>query len=296
MAQSVGEISKVVGALKNCYRVLQGVGVGVESEESSIGSQAKTQEDDWMESPSIDIEFRNVSFSHPDGWTMRDISFRMPAGTTTALVGPSGSGKSTIASLLLGFHKPTSGEIYVNGVPMSSIDVRLWRRVVGVVEQRAGLLVGKVKDVVRYGNEDLSDVEVSEVLEAAQATEFVERLGGVDEWISSGNGSDTLSGGQGQRLALARALARRPKLLVLDEATSALDNETESKLRIDGVDSGTTRTTTMVIAHRLSTVRDCDCIIVVRRGRVVAQGSGEEFFERLTGLMVDDEADGGFSD
>jgi len=296
VAQSVGEISKVVGALKNCYRVLQGVGVGVESEESSIGSQAKTQEDDWMESPSIDIEFRNVSFSHPDGWTMRDISFRMPAGTTTALVGPSGSGKSTIASLLLGFHKPTSGEIYVNGVPMSSIDVRRWRRVVGVVEQRAGLLVGKVKDVVRYGNEDLSDVEVSEVLEAAQATEFVERLGGVDEWISSGNGSDTLSGGQGQRLALARALARRPKLLVLDEATSALDNETESKLRIDGVDSGTTRTTTMVIAHRLSTVRDCDCIIVVRRGRVVAQGSGEEFFERLTGLMVDDEADGGFSD
>ena len=302
VAQSVGEISKVVGALKNCYRVLRGVGTSRAGEAGEglhqgvlrgVGTsrageageglhQATTGEHGWpLPGSEMDIEFRNVSFSHPDGWTMRDISFRMPAGTTTALVGPSGSGKSTIASLLLGFHKPTSGEIYVNGVPMSTIDVREWRSAVGVVEQRAGLLVGRVKDVVRYGNEDLSDGEVTEVLEAAQATEFVERLGGVDEWVSSGNGNDTLSGGQGQRLALARALARRPKLLVLDEATSALDNETESKLELRPQE-GKGRRTTMVIAHRLSTVKDCDNIVVVRQGRIVAQGSGDAFFDDLS--------------
>ena len=284
VAQSVGEISKVVGALKNCYRVLTGGGnVGT----SSVSADVKRTdiEHHMGIEEHMDIEFRNVSFSHPDGWTMRDISFRMPAGTTTALVGPSGSGKSTIASLLLGFHRPTSGDIYVNGMPMSSMDVRRWRSMVGVVEQRAGLLVGRVKDVVRYGNENLSDDGVTEVLEAAQATEFVERLGGVDEWISSGNGSDTLSGGQGQRLALARALARRPKLLVLDEATSALDNETESKLELN---TDNLRTT-MVIAHRLSTVKDCDNIVVVRQGRIVAQGAGGEFVDGLDGLMSDGE-------
>ena len=284
VAQSVGEISKVVGALKNCYRVLTGGGnVGT----SCVSADVKRTdiEHHMGIEKHMDIEFRNVSFSHPDGWTMRDISFRMPAGTTTALVGPSGSGKSTIASLLLGFHRPTSGDIYVNGMPMSSMDVRRWRSMVGVVEQRAGLLVGRVKDVVRYGNENLSDDGVTEVLEAAQATEFVERLGGVDEWISSGNGSDTLSGGQGQRLALARALARRPKLLVLDEATSALDNETESKLELN---TDNLRTT-MVIAHRLSTVKDCDNIVVVRQGRIVAQGAGGEFVDGLDGLMSDGE-------
>ena len=278
VAQSVGESSKVVGALKSCYKVLGGGDGGVGGDGESMSSvHDEHHHHPILDEETLEVEFRNVSFSHPDGWTMRDISFTMPAGTTTALVGPSGSGKSTIASLLLGFHEPTSGDILVNGVPLSSIDVGRWRSVVGVVEQKAGLLVGKVKDVVRYGNEHMSDDEVAEVLEAAQALEFVERLGGIDEWISSGNGNDTLSGGQGQRLALARALARRPKLLVLDEATSALDTETESKLELQ---KGDRQTTSMVIAHRLTTVRDCDNIVVVKGGRIVAQGAGDAFFER----------------
>jgi subfamily B ATP-binding cassette protein MsbA len=281
VAQSIGEISKAVGALKNCYVVLQEA--ERESGVQEVDGVEKSLDERVFGADSLDIEFRNVSFSHPDGWKMQDISFKMPAGTMTALVGPSGGGKSTIASLLLGFRKPSSGEIYVNGVPLSSIDVRRWREVVGVVEQKAGLLIGKVKNVVRYGNDDLSDDEVTGVLEAAQALEFVEELGGMDEWVSSGNGSDTLSGGQGQRLALARALARRPKLLVLDEATSALDTETESKLELRMYP-----TTSLVIAHRLTTVKDCDNIVVVKGGRIVAQGGGPEFFERLGGWFFGD--------
>lgn len=195
-----------------------------------------------------------------------------------------------------------------------------------MVDQKPGLLIGRVKDVVRYGNENLSDAEVAEVLQAAQASEFVSRLpGGVDEWVSSGaGGGDTLSGGQGQRLALARALGRKPRVLVLDEATSALDTETESKLRLVGDWGGTTG---LIIAHRLGTVRGCDNVVVVKGGRVVREGSGEEcvksrrrmkvsvshsnyrsfarFLKNLTDVFrgegemvgdVDDEGDGGFSD
>lgn len=204
-------------------------------------------------------------------------------------VGPSGGGKSTIASLLLGFHRPSSGDIYVNGRKLSEIDVRQWRKAVGVVEQRPGLLVGRVKDVVRYGNEDLSDGELYDVLRASQALEFVSKLPDGEESVVS---QDKLSGGQGQRLALARALGRKPKLLVLDEATSALDTETESKLEL-----GVHPATTLVIAHRLTTVRDCDNIVVVRGGRVVGEGGGREFLEGMVGGLMrggEESEDGGF--
>ena len=159
----------------------------------------------------------------------------------------------------------------MNGRKLSEIDVRQWRKAVGVVEQRPGLLVGRVKDVVRYGNEDLSDGELADVLRASQALEFVSKLPDGEESVVS---QDKMSGGQGQRLALARALGRKPKLLVLDEATSALDTETESKLEL-----GVYPATTLVIAHRLTTVRDCDNIVVVRGGRVVGEGGGREFLE-----------------
>jgi ABC-type multidrug transport system fused ATPase/permease subunit len=309
VAQSVGDMYKAIGALKQCYGVLRPKDVvddtnpvdNLDSDAVAVvednGDDSTARFDEQLDVDSVEIEFRNVSFSHPDGWTMKDISFTIPAGTTTALVGPSGGGKSTIASLLLGFHTPTSGDIYVNGVPLSSIDMHAWRKAVGVVEQKPGLLVGTVEDVVTYGVDDSTGKESKhaialQALQAAQALEFVERLpNGMDQFIDS----NSLSGGQSQRLALARALARQPKLLVLDEATSALDTETERKLKFDflSIDGSneTKNTTTLVIAHRLTTVRDCENIVVVKGGAIVAQGSGERFFSTLKEFFFSSEDD-----
>lgn len=202
----------------------------------------------------------------------------MPAHSTTALVGPSGGGKSTIASLLLGFHTPESGEIYVNGTPLSSIDKASWRRMIGMVEQRPGLLVGKVRDIVSYGNQEMSESEIIDALKQTQSLGFVDSLpDGMDTEIF--NGKIGVSGGQSQRLALARALARKPKLLILDEATSALDVDTETKIS-GGLEFLGCQPTTLVIAHRLSTIRRADSIIVVQDGKIVEQGTHDELIRK----------------
>ena len=267
VAQSVGEVSKVLGACTNVAASLL-----------SFSQKVEETNDKVLFDDDVDIEFRNVCFRHPDGWTMEGMNFTIPAHSTTALVGPSGGGKSTIASLLLGFHTPDSGEIYINGIPLSSIDKAAWRRMIGMVEQRPGLLVGRVRDIVSYGNQGMSETEIIEALEQTQSLSFVEGLpDGMDTEIF--NGKMGLSGGQSQRLALARALARRPKLLILDEATSALDVDTETKIT-GGLEFLGHHPTTLVIAHRLSTIRRADSIIVVQDGRIVAQGTHEELVMR----------------
>lgn len=265
VAQSVGEVSKVLGACRNVAASM----MSFSENESRHENHTETFIADDLE-----IEFRDVCFRHPDGWTMGGMSFTMPAHTTTALVGPSGGGKSTIASLLLGFHTPESGEIYVNGTPLSSIDKASWRSMIGMVEQRPGLLVGKVRDIVSYGNKEMTEADIIDVLEQTQALGFVEGLpDGMDTEIF--NGKVGLSGGQSQRLALARALARKPKLLILDEATSALDVDTETKIS-GGLEFLGCQPTTLIIAHRLSTIRRADSIIVVQDGKILEQGTHDE--------------------
>lgn len=277
VAQSVGEISKVIGACRNVVSLVKSV------EESDVDDTETKRQGIYDEQVSIlptvmEIEFRDVCFRHPDGWSLEHLSFTMPAHSTTALVGPSGGGKSTIAALLLGFHTPSSGEIYADGIPLSRIPKAAWRKMIGMVEQRPGLLVGKVKDIVSYGNDDASEDDIRDALQQTQSLEFVDGLpDGIDTEIFNGNIG--LSGGQSQRLALARALARKPKLLVLDEATSALDVDTEHKILLDDTSSNGAKPTTLVIAHRLHTIRTADNIIVIKDGRVVEQGRHDELMD-----------------
>lgn len=284
VAQSIGEVSKVMGACRNVVASLHEAMDGIQppcDDSTSIDSTAAILD---QERAATCIEFRDVCFRHPDGWTMEGMSFTMPAHTTTALVGPSGGGKSTIASLLLGFYTPDSGDIYVNGVALFGNIMKdahskaAWRRMIGMVEQRPGLLVGRVRDIVSYGNKDMSDADIIDALQQTQSLDFVQGLPkGIDTEVFNGNIG--LSGGQSQRLALARALARKPSLLILDEATSALDVDTETK--ITGLFSSTSspkQPTTLVIAHRLSTIRNADNILVVKDGKIVEQGTHDELF------------------
>jgi ABC-type multidrug transport system fused ATPase/permease subunit len=231
-----------------------------------------------------EIEFKDVSFEHPGGWTLQNIHFRIPAGFTLALVGPSGGGKSTIAALLLGLYVPKSGQIVIDGVSLSDLDISWWRRQVGVVEQAPGLLTGRVDDVIRYGKPDAGEIEVKEALEDAQATSFVNSLPSGESTLLGAGGVE-LSGGQNQRLALARALLPHPKVLVLDEATSALDVGTENAVA-EALERKKEKTTTLVIAHRLSTVRRADCIVVVADGRVVESGAPGVLAMRENGVYA----------
>ena len=259
VAQSVGEIFKVVGTMKEVVGLIDCMADPVE-----VGGYAVP---DVIES----IEFRNVSFRHPDdGWEMKNMSFTMRSKTTTALVGPSGGGKSTIALLLLGFYTPVSGEIWINGnIPLSKVDKTSWRKKIGMVEQRPGLLVGTVSHVVSYGKDDASDDAILDMLRQTQAyPNFVESL---DDVVTA----NTISGGQGQRLALARALLRKPDVLVLDEATSALDVDTENRI-LECVNVDRDMPITLVIAHRLNTVREADTIIVIADGQIVEMGTHDE--------------------
>lgn len=232
-----------------------------------------------------DVEFRGVSFRHPGwtGWTLEGVSFNIPAGKTVALVGPSGGGKSTIASMLMGLYSPAQGAILVDGVPLADLDLQWWRRQLGVVMQDPGLLTGRVADIIRYAVPEASDADVEWAARAAQAHDFISQLpNGYQTAIGAGNGAE-LSGGQRQRLAIARALLRRPRVLVLDEATSALDVETEMGVTQE-LEAAGQGVSSLIIAHRLSTVRRADSIVVVADGHVVETGTHEELMQRPDGV------------
>lgn len=280
LTQSFGEISKVIGTMKHVSKLLKTC-------EQEANSPSDSKDNDVFSSFSqnnakirnFKIEFRNVSFTHPDGWSMDSISFVMHPHTTTALVGPSGGGKSTLAALLLGVYRPTSGEMLVDGVPLSQIDPKWWKSQIGMVEQQPGLLVGKVADIVSYGNNNASKDDVLRVLEQTQAYEFVQNLPDGIDTLVGGDGVG-ISGGQAQRLALARALLRKPSVLILDEATSALDVHTESAVTSEYLALGDESPNVLVIAHRLSTVRNADTIVVIVDGRVEEMGSHNDLLIR----------------
>ena len=221
------------------------------------------------------LTFDDVTYRYPGAGepAVHGVRLDVAAGETVALVGASGSGKSTLLNLVIGFMAPQEGRLLLDGHDMAALDLRSYRRHLAVVPQESLLFEGSVRDNVTYGQTEISDADLREALEQANALGFVEAMGGVDAPV--GERGAQLSGGQRQRIAIARALVRDPTLLVLDEATSALDPESE-RLVQDALRRLMKGRTTLVVAHRLSTVRGADRIVVMDRGRIVEVGSHAE--------------------
>lgn len=226
------------------------------------------------------ITFEQVGYAYDGGRSaVRDFTLSVAPGETVALVGASGAGKSTVLNLVIGFIRPTSGRLLLDGTDMAGLDLRTYRRFVSVVPQESILFDGTIRENVAYGMEDEADEEaVRAALRDANALEFVDRLPrGLDTLV--GEHGARLSGGQRQRLAIARALIRDPKVLILDEATSALDTRSEALVQ-QALARLLHGRTTFVVAHRLSTVRGADRIVVMGDGRVLETGTHDELLHR----------------
>ncbi|MEM6413959.1 MAG: ABC transporter transmembrane domain-containing protein [Pseudomonadota bacterium] len=220
------------------------------------------------------INFKSVSFfysSRPELKAIDDITFSVEPGQTVALVGPSGAGKSTVFSLLLRLYDPVSGMITFDGIPIRTIDPIELRSMLSVVQQNAPLFSGTISYNIRFGRPDASDQEVREAAVSANAMSFIEACPDGFE-TPLGEGGTSLSGGQKQRIAIARAILRDAPVLLLDEATSALDSESEREIQT-AVSNLSADRTTLVIAHRLATVRNADEIIVLNKGRIQNRGT-----------------------
>ena len=222
-----------------------------------------------------EIEFENVWFEYNEGVpVLKNVSFKAPAGSTTALVGSSGSGKSTLISLAMDFNQPLSGIIKVDGKDLRTLRLRDFRSYLGVVMQDNFLFDGTIAENIAFSNPHATAEEIQAVSRIAHCVEFVEKFDQKYDTIVGERGVK-LSGGQRQRIAIARAILADPKLLILDEATSSLDSESEAFIQ-DGLRSLRRGRTTFVIAHRLSTIRSADQILVLEGGEIVERGTHEE--------------------
>ena len=226
------------------------------------------------------VVFDHVSYKYPNGtsFVVEDFSLDVKKGECIAVVGASGSGKSTLMNLIIGFLKPTSGTLTIDGDDITTLSLSDYRHFISVVPQNSLLFSGTIRENIVYGLEKVDNDAVERAAEMANLNEFVKDLpNGLDTFIGEQGG--LLSGGQKQRVTIARALIRDPKILILDEATSALDNISEYQVQkaISGLIKGRT---TFIVAHRLSTIRDADRIVVMEAGRCVEVGSYEELMQK----------------
>lgn len=228
-----------------------------------------------------EIEMQDVSFaypSRPEAPVLREFSLQAKAGQRIALVGPSGSGKTTSISLLYRFYEPTSGRILMDGQPINEMALPTLRHNLALVPQEVLLFGGSIRENIAYGKPDATEAEIIEAAKKANAHLFVEKLPeGYDTLV--GERGTQLSGGQRQRIAIARAILADPAILILDEATSSLDAESE-RLVQDALDKLMENRTSIVVAHRLSTVRRCDQILVLSAGTIVERGTHEELLSK----------------
>ena len=225
------------------------------------------------------IEFKNVSFRYPDADydVITDIDLVANPGETTAFIGSTGSGKSTLINLIPRFYDVTDGELLVDGVNIKDVDLHELSDKIGFVPQKGVLFTGTIKDNIKYGNEHITDEDVEKALDVSQATEFVSKLkGGVDYDISQGG--TNVSGGQKQRLSIARAIAKNPDIYVFDDSFSALDFKTDAKLRGE-LSKITKNKTVLIVAQRISTIMNADKIVVLDEGRVVGIGTHKELMK-----------------
>jgi ATP-binding cassette subfamily B protein len=228
------------------------------------------------------IQFENINFRYrqEDAFALNDLSFEIPAGSVYGVVGRSGSGKSTVTRLIQGLYPVQQGLIRVGGHDVRELDLNHLRRSVGVVLQDNFLFRGTVRENISAAKPDATFAQIVEAARLAGATEFIEQLPrGYDTMIEEGG--ENFSGGQRQRLSIARALATNPKILIMDEATSALDPESEAivKRSIKGIAAGRT---VIIVSHRLSMLTDADGILVIDRGRLVDVGPHSQLVSRCT--------------
>ncbi|KAM0028062.1 putative ABC-type xenobiotic transporter [Helianthus debilis subsp. tardiflorus] len=234
-----------------------------------------------------DIELRDVYFTYParpDEEIFSGFSLCIPSGMTAALVGQSGSGKSTVISLIERFYDPQAGEILIDGINLKEFQLKWIRQKIGLVSQEPVLFTSSIKDNIMYGKDDASMGEIRVAVELANAAKFIDELPqGMDTMV--GEHGTQLSGGQKQRIAIARAILKDPKILLLDEATSALDAESERVVQ-DALDRIMVNRTTVIVAHRLSTVRNADMIAVLHQGKIVEKGSHSQLLQDLEGAYA----------
>ncbi|SFS78878.1 ABC transporter ATP-binding protein [Paenibacillus sp. 453mf] len=222
------------------------------------------------------LEFDNVSFKYPgaEEYALKDISFTAQPGEITAIIGGTGSGKSTLLAMIPRFYDVTEGSVRVNGMDVRDVAQQELRSKIGYVPQKAVLFTGTIADNIRYGKKDATEEEIRHAAEVAQAAEFISGMeDGYESMISQGGSN--VSGGQKQRLSIARALVRRPEIYVFDDSFSALDYKTDAKLRAALVDE-TVNSTVIIVAQRVSTVRDADRILVMDEGVIVGSGTHDE--------------------
>ena len=226
-----------------------------------------------------EVELRNITFAY-NGRTpvIENLSLRIPAGKTIAIVGSTGSGKSTLVKLLLRLYEVHSGTITLDGIELRDLRLKDLRSCIGLVSQDVFLFHGTVAENIAYGSSDAAPAEVMNAANVAEAHDFVMQLPQGYETIVGERGQK-LSGGQRQRIAIARAVLKNPPILILDEATSAVDNETEAAIQ-RSLERITVNRTTIAIAHRLSTVRNADCIYVMDQGKLVEWGRHEQLLEQ----------------
>ena len=226
-----------------------------------------------------ELEFQHVTFAYNGrSPVIEDLSLHIPAGKTIAVVGSTGSGKSTLVKLLLRLYEIHSGTITLDGIDIRDLKFKDLRRAIGLVSQDVFLFHGTVAENIAYGSPDATEYEVIEAAKIAEAHEFIMQLPQGYETIVGERGQK-LSGGQRQRIAIARAIVKNPPILILDEATSAVDNETEAAIQ-RSLEKITVNRTTIAIAHRLSTVRNADCIYVMEYGKLIERGTHEQLLDR----------------
>ena len=225
------------------------------------------------------VEFKNVSFRYPDADTeiLEDINFTAEPGKTTAIIGSTGSGKSTVVNLIPRFYDVTGGELCIDGVNVKDVSQKDLRDIIGFVPQKGILFSGTIESNIKYSDENMSDDQMIMAAEIAQATEFIEgKEKKYQDQIAQGGGN--VSGGQKQRLSIARAIAKDPEIFVFDDSFSALDFKTDSKLR-EALSTKTKDKTVIIVAQRISTILNADKIIVLEEGKMVGMGTHEELMK-----------------
>lgn len=279
-----GYFDSLTGSVVQILTVLPAIGNGFESI-SSIGEVLECPDIEQnlgklpVQEVSGEFSFESVSFNYPGSpqFALKDFSLEVKPGETVAIIGASGAGKSTLLNLIIGFLRPSTGKILLDGNDMNALDLRTYRRFLSVVSQETILFEGTVKENILYGSEDVDEDKLLQAITDANALDFLRQLPEELDTLIGENGTK-LSGGQRQRIAIARALIRNPRVLILDEATAALDTVNEALIQ-EALEKLKQNRTTFVVAHRLSTIRKANRIVVLEGGKIVEVGDHNQLLD-----------------